>query len=623
MREVHKDIEDVVEQILSTLPPKSLMRFKCVSKRWYALITDPRFVAKHFSISKQNNRCTPCVLLKRLLHEDNNGDQTQKVFSLLKFRNNVDIDIDNDGGDDEHSFVSGVEDIDIPPCLSLKTQGSSLHIVGHCNGIVCLVAALSGEVILWNPAIHDFKLLPLQPYLPDSPEIVGSPLPGWPKDVPISIHRDYMDNLGFGFDPRSNDYKVVNIGFPGVEHPADGYNINLPPKTAIYTLSSNSWREMKTFSLETQSTILLPDRFQVYFKGMCYWLGRELHKEILLFDAMTDEFIRNIIILFDMADEVFHDMLLPDSLYDPNVLCFNMRLLVWNESVALFGMRNGNSFSGSSFGIWVMDDFDGPKSRWTKHISFDLIEKPLAFLKSDEILMADTKDTKGRIFSYNLSTKRLKYLPIESMQDDSATVVYDNYSIVSILGGNELKNTDRYTNAGSSLLEHSSFPSSIIDNEWHSYSVWAILPDDVCLKVRKVIQGLRSEFGGPEIEPHITVVGSIRMTHAEVLNKFRSLQSCVPSGYKAIVNRLLWRATGFCGSCFGFQSGVRPHLSLLYGNLTEEERTRAQEKVSILDESITRMSFPITKLALYKIDYKDKSLKSWEKIAEYNLRYHN
>nr|XP_011468402.1 PREDICTED: F-box/kelch-repeat protein At3g06240-like [Fragaria vesca subsp. vesca] len=221
MTEVHKGIEeDVVEQILSTLPPKSLMRFKCVSKRWCALITDPRFVAKHFSISKQNNRSTPCVLLKRLLHEDYNtdGDQSQKVFSLLKFRNNVDID--NDGGDDEHSFVSGVEDVDIPPSLSLKIKA------------------------------HHFILL-AAPYLPDSPEIVGSPLPGWPKDVPISIHRDYMDNLGFGFDPRSNDYKVVNIGFPGVEHPPDGYDINLPPKTAVYTLSSDSWREMKTFSLET------------------------------------------------------------------------------------------------------------------------------------------------------------------------------------------------------------------------------------------------------------------------------------------------------------------------------------------------------------------------------------
>jgi hypothetical protein len=65
---------------------------------------------------------------------------------------------------------------------------------------------------------------------------------------------------------------------------------------------------------------------------------------------------------------------------------------------------------------------------------------------------------------------------------------------------------------------------------------------------------------------------------------------------------------------------VRPHLSLLYGYLTEEEKRKARELVGALDESITSLSFPITRLALYKIDYKDTTLKSWEKIAEYPLR---
>ncbi|KAM5560999.1 hypothetical protein ABKV19_021889 [Rosa sericea] len=283
-------------------------------------------------------------------------------------------------------------------------------------------------------------------------------------------------------------------------------------------------------------------------------------------------------------------MLLPDSLYDQSVFCLSTRLLVWNESIALFGLQNATSQNGASFGIWVMDEFDGPKSPWTRHISFELTEKPLAFLKSDEILMADTRDTSGRIFLYNLSTKKLKYLPIQSVQNDSAAVVYDNYSIVSILGGNKLENKDNATNAGSSLLEYSSFPSSMVGNEWHSYSVWAIPPDDVSLRIKKVMEGLRSEFGGPEIEPHITVVESVRMTHVDVLNKFRSLQSRVTSGYKAKVNQVvirsfyyqcvslvidssldesieLWRATRACGTCFGFQNSVRPHLSLLYGGI--------------------------------------------------------
>ena len=62
-----------------------------------------------------------------------------------------------------------------------------------------------------------------------------------------------------------------------------------------------------------------------------------------------------------------------------------------------------------------------------------------------------------------------------------------------------------------------------------------------------------------------------------------------------------------------------PHLSLLYGDLTDDEKKKAQEKVNILDESINVLSFPITRLALWKTDTQDLTLKSWEKIAECSL----
>jgi hypothetical protein len=62
-----------------------------------------------------------------------------------------------------------------------------------------------------------------------------------------------------------------------------------------------------------------------------------------------------------------------------------------------------------------------------------------------------------------------------------------------------------------------------------------------------------------------------------------------------------------------------PHLSLLYGDLTEEEKKKAEEKANILDETIRSLSFQVTRLALYKTDPKDKTLKSWEKIVECNL----
>ena len=68
-----------------------------------------------------------------------------------------------------------------------------------------------------------------------------------------------------------------------------------------------------------------------------------------------------------------------------------------------------------------------------------------------------------------------------------------------------------------------------------------------------------------------------------------------------------------------FPAAYMPHLSLLYQDLTEDEKKKAQEKANALDGSISGLSFPITRLALYKTDTEDKTLKSWEKIAECNL----
>lgn len=70
----------------------------------------------------------------------------------------------------------------------------------------------------------------------------------------------------------------------------------------------------------------------------------------------------------------------------------------------------------------------------------------------------------------------------------------------------------------------------------------------------------------------------------------------------------------------GSIAAYMPHLSLLYADLSDEDKNKAKEKASILDESIASLSFPVTRLALYKTDTEDKTLKSWEKIAECTLQ---
>ncbi|XP_076924690.1 cyclic phosphodiesterase-like [Bidens hawaiensis] len=174
----------------------------------------------------------------------------------------------------------------------------------------------------------------------------------------------------------------------------------------------------------------------------------------------------------------------------------------------------------------------------------------------------------------------------------------------------------------------------------HIYSVWALPPDHVSERVKHLMSGLRSEFGGPQFEPHVTVVGAIKLTEDDAREKLKKACEGLKV-YNATVEKVetgtffyqcvflllhktkeVMETAAHCWSHFGFTSPTpyMPHLSILYADLTEEEKKRAQEKANALDESINSLSFPITRLALYKTDTEDKTLKSWGKVAEITLQ---
>ncbi|KAF5194557.1 Cyclic phosphodiesterase [Thalictrum thalictroides] len=58
--------------------------------------------------------------------------------------------------------------------------------------------------------------------------------------------------------------------------------------------------------------------------------------------------------------------------------------------------------------------------------------------------------------------------------------------------------------------------------ETNTYSVWAIPPKDTTEKLKKLMENLRSEYGGPEFEPHFTVVGPNEKTESDAINMFNS-----------------------------------------------------------------------------------------------------
>lgn len=87
-------------------------------------------------------------------------------------------------------------------------------------------------------------------------------------------------------------------------------------------------------------------------------------------------------------------------------------------------------------------------------------------------------------------------------------------------------------------------PKSTAPAENNVYSVWALPPDDVVPRLKKLMQGLWDEFSGPEFEPHITVVGAISLTPEDALNKFKSASRGLKA-YDAKVDRVATGGTLF------------------------------------------------------------------------------
>lgn len=49
-------LEDVIIEVLSRLPVKCLLRFRCVCKHWCAIFKNPSFISKHIKNTDDNGR---------------------------------------------------------------------------------------------------------------------------------------------------------------------------------------------------------------------------------------------------------------------------------------------------------------------------------------------------------------------------------------------------------------------------------------------------------------------------------------------------------------------------------------------------------------------------------------
>ncbi|GMI79455.1 CONSTITUTIVE EXPRESSER OF PR GENES 1, CONSTITUTIVE EXPRESSER OF PR GENES 30 [Hibiscus trionum] len=288
--------EEVILKILNRLPVKSLLRFRSVCKSWNTLISHPSFISAHLQASLSNNN-TPFLLLKYrkngkygyFLHYDIDGFEEFKQLQFSPFR---------------HAAVYSV--------------------VGSCNGLIC-VLLYDMNFVLWNPSIQKY---------------ISFPKPS------ITYVSSYKFGFGFGFDSRTNDYKVLVVGTEDDESCFE-----------LFSLNGNCWKRVDAVY---PKYAFAGHRSLPFVNGAVHWLGYR--------ERNNDEY-SHAILGFDFSVEDFFEMNFPESFsgWGP----YNLSIEKYGESSIAVIARPAD---GELHELWVMKEY-GVVESWTKMLTL-LLGKP-------------------------------------------------------------------------------------------------------------------------------------------------------------------------------------------------------------------------------------------------------
>jgi F-box interacting protein len=227
---------------------------------------------------------------------------------------------------------------------SLKNKYGTPLFMHSCDGLLCFITNIS-YVILWNPSIRAFKILP-------------------PPSKNLRERRYISSSYSFGYDRFIDDYKIVAISFF-----KDKVEVN------IYTLGRNSWRRIQEFP--HCSSIRGPG---VFVSGTVNWLT--------FYDSSSTSCA---IVSLDLEEESYQKLSQPDL--EKN----HWTLGVLDDCLCIFS--SGDTF----FDVWIMMEY-GNKESWTKlyHVPCmrdqDLVGT--LYISKDDLFLMD--------FFYDLESFKLK-----------------------------------------------------------------------------------------------------------------------------------------------------------------------------------------------------------------------
>ncbi|KAK3018504.1 hypothetical protein RJ639_003589 [Escallonia herrerae] len=362
---------ELITDILSRLPVKSLLRFRRVSKPWRSQIDSPGFVKLHLyrSIQSGSNLCLAVGdLLKtgRLLHS----------VSL-------------------HSLDA----LHIPIELKILNN-AKVTVLGSCDGLCLLQGGPNDDdAVLFNPSTRKYRCLPATPI-------------EYPKKC-----ANYFLSFGFGYDLVNDDYKVLKT--TEFRNKRDGW---ISTGAKVFSLKSNSWKTVQNFGGGCHPPYPNRQVWGVHVKGF-------LHSVMKLSTKPHGSPIA--VLGFDLCDEKCSFVALPDfastekNLFERNVVEFGGCLCVLD----VYGDFRTDVWVMKDYG--VRESWSKVASVAPPAVEPYACVTPLVYSKCGREIMLNYDDKK--LIWYDLERKTVRDAPVRGLHHLCPGEVYVE-SLVSLDG---------------------------------------------------------------------------------------------------------------------------------------------------------------------------------------------
>ncbi|GAB2298474.1 hypothetical protein Dimus_032537 [Dionaea muscipula] len=381
----------VVVEIMSRLPVKPLIRFKCVCKRWFSIIKSVDLAAKQLIAGRSTDYDKFDCMLSDIKQGSDGWEFS--LYSLDTFL----------GSYPSRRVLKFI----LRSPLSSVEMGRwmmNISIAGPLDGILCVKVHLMVHVynmreifFLWNPATSEAK--------------------------PIPLLTKRIDFFGLARDPQTNKYKVlgmtINDGWRGIFYQrsmtADVYSLD------VGSSSLSSWKalDLKCFfdgsrciDIDDAMPAMVPsaDGRMLSMPGRYKVLGSNGSGSYR--DALS-------VVSFDSSDEIYIQTPMPPSCEFRAGYYTNMDRLIYCLNHGATCALIFYPPAPRPMEIWVLTGC-GATGSWTKQISMDFNLHPWCRVVDNR-------------YSYNVYFKQsLVSIPQIRVEEDDCVESHLNFSVVEV-----------------------------------------------------------------------------------------------------------------------------------------------------------------------------------------------